>query len=83
MLPHGAAVVAQPLAPVIPTSGAPAARQRTGSGAGRLLPLARPEPVPRLLRQWSKGSAALMPPAGLPTRPSPARWAGLAVTGCP
>jgi hypothetical protein len=39
-------VTVQPLAPVIPSSGVPAARQRARSAAGRPLPLARPEPVP-------------------------------------
>ena len=39
-------MTAQPLAPVIPSSGVPAARQRARSAAGRPLPLARPEPVP-------------------------------------
>ena len=36
----------QPLAPVIPSSGVSAARQRAKSAAGRPLPLAGPEPVP-------------------------------------
>ena len=39
-------MTAQPLAPVIPSSGVPAARQRARSAAGRPLPLARPVPVP-------------------------------------
>lgn len=39
-------MTAQPLAPVIPSSGVSAARQRARSAAGRPLPLARPEPVP-------------------------------------
>jgi hypothetical protein len=39
-------VTAQPLAPVIPSSGISAARRRAKSAAGRSLPLARPEPVP-------------------------------------
>jgi hypothetical protein len=39
-------VTAQPLAPVIPSSGALVARQRAKSAAGRPLPLARPVPVP-------------------------------------
>jgi hypothetical protein len=39
-------VTAQHLTPVIPPSGVPAARQHARSTAGRLLPLARPEPVP-------------------------------------
>jgi hypothetical protein len=39
-------MTAQPLAPVIPSSRASAARQRARSAAGRPLPLARPEPVP-------------------------------------
>jgi hypothetical protein len=39
-------VTALPLAPVIPSSGGPAARQRPRGAAGRPLPLARPEPVP-------------------------------------
>jgi hypothetical protein len=34
------------MAPVTPSSGASAARQRARSAAGRPLPLARPEPVP-------------------------------------
>ena len=39
-------MTAQPLAPVIPSSGVSAARQRARSAAARPLPLARPEPVP-------------------------------------
>jgi hypothetical protein len=39
-------MTAQHLTPVIPASGVPAARQHARSTAGRLLPLARPEPVP-------------------------------------
>ena len=39
-------MTAQPLAPVIPSSGAPAARQRARSVAARRLPLASPVPVP-------------------------------------
>jgi hypothetical protein len=39
-------VTVQPLAPVIPSSGVSAARQRARSGAGRPLPLTRPEAVP-------------------------------------
>ena len=36
----------QPLAPVIPSSGVPASRQRSRSAAARRLPLASPVPVP-------------------------------------
>ncbi len=36
----------QPLAPVIPSSGVPASRQRARSAAARRLPLASPVPVP-------------------------------------
>ena len=36
----------RPLAPVIPSSAVPAARQRAGSAARRRLPLAEPAPVP-------------------------------------
>ncbi len=39
-------MTAQPLTPVIPSSGVSATRQRARSAAGRPLPLARPEPVP-------------------------------------
>jgi hypothetical protein len=39
-------VTAQPLAPVIPSSGFPASRQRARSAAARRLPLAAPAPVP-------------------------------------
>jgi hypothetical protein len=39
-------VTAQPLAPVIPSSRAPASRQRARSAAARRLPLAAPAPVP-------------------------------------
>ena len=39
-------MTAQPLAPVIPSSGVPASRQRARSAAARRLPLARPVPVP-------------------------------------
>ena len=39
-------MTAQPLTPVIPSSGGPAVRQRARSTAGRPLPLACPEPVP-------------------------------------
>jgi hypothetical protein len=39
-------VTAQPLTPVIPSSGGPAAQRWPRSAAGRRLPLARPEPVP-------------------------------------
>jgi len=39
-------VTAQPLAPVIPSSGITTARQRARSATGRPLPLARPVPVP-------------------------------------
>lgn len=39
-------MTAQPLTPVIPSSGGPAARQRTRSAAGRPMPLACPEPAP-------------------------------------
>jgi hypothetical protein len=41
-------MTARPLAPVIPSSTVPAARQRARSAAGRSLPLARPAPVPSL-----------------------------------
>ncbi|HXT90965.1 MAG TPA: hypothetical protein VN714_17060 [Trebonia sp.] len=37
---------AQPLAPVIPSSGVPTSRQRARSATLRRLPLARPVPVP-------------------------------------
>ena len=39
-------MTAQPLTPVIPSSGGPAAQRWPRSAAGRRLPLARPEPVP-------------------------------------
>jgi hypothetical protein len=39
-------VTAQPLTPVIPSSGFPASRQRVSSAAARRLPLACPAPVP-------------------------------------
>jgi hypothetical protein len=39
-------VTALPLAPVIPSSGFPASRQRARSAAARRLPLASPVPVP-------------------------------------
>jgi hypothetical protein len=39
-------VTAQPLAPVIPSSGVPASRQRTRAASARRLPLASPVPVP-------------------------------------
>ena len=39
-------MTAQPLAPVIPSSGVPAFRQRARSAAARRLPLASPVPVP-------------------------------------
>ncbi len=39
-------MTAQPLAPVIPSSGVSAARQRARSATGRPLPLAPSEPVP-------------------------------------
>jgi hypothetical protein len=39
-------VTARPLAPVIPSSGVSAARQRARPAAGRPMPLACPEPVP-------------------------------------
>lgn len=39
-------MTAQPLAPVIPSSGVPASRQRARSAAIRQLPLASPVPVP-------------------------------------
>src|SRR5690349_24345605 len=39
-------MTAQPLSPVIPSSGGPAVRQRARSAAGRPMPLACPEPVP-------------------------------------
>ena len=38
----------QPLAPVIPSSGIPASKQRARSAAARRLPLARPAPVPSM-----------------------------------
>ena len=41
-------MTAQPLAPVIPSSGVPASRQRARSAAVRRLPLARPVPVPSM-----------------------------------
>jgi hypothetical protein len=41
-------MTAQTLAPVIPSSTAPAGRQRARSAAGRALPLARPMPAPSL-----------------------------------
>jgi hypothetical protein len=40
-------VTAQPLAPVIPSSGVPASRQRARSAAPRPLPLARAEAAPQ------------------------------------
>ena len=39
-------MTAHPLAPVIPSSGTPASRQRTWPAAARRLPLASPVPVP-------------------------------------
>ena len=39
-------MTAQPLAPVIPSSGVPASRQRAKAAAARRLPLACPVPVP-------------------------------------
>ena len=39
-------MTAQPLAPVIPSSGGPAARQPARSATARPLPLAHPVPVP-------------------------------------
>ena len=39
-------MTAQPLAPVIPPSGGPAARRQARSAAGRPLSLASPEPLP-------------------------------------
>ena len=39
-------MTAQPLGPVIPSSGGPAARRWPRSAGGRPLPLARPVPVP-------------------------------------
>ena len=39
-------MTAQPLAPVIPSSGVTTARQRARSAVARRLPLARPVPVP-------------------------------------
>jgi len=41
-------MTARPLAPVIPSSAIPAARQRARSAAGLRLPLAVPSPVPSL-----------------------------------
>ena len=41
-------MTAQPLAPVIPSSGVPASRQRARPAAARRLPLARPVPVPSM-----------------------------------
>jgi hypothetical protein len=41
-------VTAQPLAPVIPSSGVRGSRQRSRSAAARRLPLASPVPVPSL-----------------------------------
>ena len=41
-------MTSRPLAPVIPTSAVPAARQRARSAAGRRLPLAVSSPVPSL-----------------------------------
>ena len=41
-------MTARPLAPVIPSSAVPAARQRARSAAGRRLPPAEPAPVPSL-----------------------------------
>ena len=41
-------MTAQPLAPVIPSSGVPASKQRARSAAARRLPLARPVPVPSM-----------------------------------
>ena len=41
-------MTARPLAPVIPSSAVPLARQRARSAAGRRLPLAQPVPVPSL-----------------------------------
>ena len=41
-------MTARPLAPVIPSSAVPAARQRARAAAGRRLPLAEPAPVPSL-----------------------------------
>jgi hypothetical protein len=41
-------VTAQPMAPVIPSSGVLASRQRSRSAAARGLPLASPVPVPSL-----------------------------------
>ena len=41
-------MTAQPLAPVIPSSGVPASKQRARPAAARRLPLASPVPVPSM-----------------------------------
>jgi len=52
-------VTAQPLAPVIPSSGFPASRQRARSAAARRLPLARPVPVPSAPEEVAYGIARI------------------------
>lgn len=69
------------LAPVIPSSGVLAARQRARSATGRTLPLARSVPVPAAPEDMVYGIGRIDPPAGSPTGSSPARWAGAAATG--
>ena len=74
-------MTARPLAPVIPSSAVPAGRHRARAAEGRPLPLACPVPAPPAPEDVVTGSAASTPPAGSPTGPSPARWAGAAATG--
>jgi hypothetical protein len=76
-----AAVTAQPLAPVIPSSGLSGARRHRSTAGRRPLPLARLVPCRPRLTRWSTGSAGSTHPGGSPTGPSSTRWAGKAVTG--
>ena len=81
--PHGAAVAAGPVAPVIPSGTRPAGAARRAGWLVRCRWRAARLAARRLLGMWSMGSAGSTPPAGSPIVWSLACWAGTAVTGWP
>ena len=71
-------MTAQPLAPVIPSSGVPASRQRARPAAARRLPLARPVPVPSMPEDVVYGIARIDASGRICERAiiTALRWAG-------
>src|SRR5260370_91412 len=72
-------MTARPLAPVIPSSAVPAARQRARAAAGRRLPLAEPAPVPSLPEDMVDGVGRIDASSRRAGRRAPGRAGGRVV----